>query len=43
MAAIRSQSLCLLSRLCNLGEGAKAAAGKRNVAKKQEEGDESTL
>jgi hypothetical protein len=30
------QSLCLLNRLCFLGEGAKAAAGKRDLAKRLE-------
>ena len=37
-AFIRAQSLCLLNRLGYLGEGAKAAAGRRNLAKKLEEG-----
>ena len=35
---IRAQSLCLLNRLGFLGEGAKAAAGRRNLAKRLEEG-----
>ena len=33
---IRAQSLCLLNRLCFLGEGAKAAAGRRDLAKSLE-------
>ena len=37
-AFIRAQSLCLLNRLGFLGEGAKAAAGRRNLAKRLEEG-----
>ena len=35
---IRAQSLCLLNRLGFLGEGAKAAAGRRNLVKRLEEG-----
>jgi hypothetical protein len=35
---IRAQSLCLLNRLGFLGEGAKAAAGRRDLAKRLEEG-----
>ena len=35
---IRAQSLCLLNRLGFLGEGAKAAAGMRDLAKRLEEG-----
>ena len=35
---IRAQSLCLINRLCFLGEGAQAAAGRRTVAKQLEEG-----
>ena len=34
---IRAQSLCLINRLCYLGEGAQAAAGRRSVAKQMEE------
>ena len=37
-AFVRAQSLCLLNRLGFLGEGAKAAAGRRNLAKRLEEG-----
>ena len=37
-AFIRAQSLCLLNRLCYLGEGAKAAAGRRNLTKRLEVG-----
>ena len=33
---IRAQSLCLLNRLCFLGEGAKAAAGSQDLAKSVE-------
>ena len=36
-AFIRAQSLCLLNRLGFLGEGAKAAAGRRDLAKSLEE------
>ena len=35
---IRAQSLCLLNRLGFLGEGEKAAAGRRDLAKRLEEG-----
>ena len=35
---IRAQSLYLLNRLGFLGEGAKAAAGRRDLAKRMEEG-----
>ena len=34
---IRAQSLCLLSRLCNFGSKAKAAAGRREAAKRANE------
>ena len=34
---IRAQNLCLLNRLGFLGEGAKAAAGRRDLAKRLEE------
>ena len=34
---VRAQSLCLLSRLCNLGPGARAAAGRRQEASRGEE------
>ena len=37
-AFIRAQSLCLLNRLGYLGEGAKAAAGRRDLAKRLEVG-----
>ena len=37
-AFVRAQSLCLINRLANLGEGAKAAAGRRSLAKKLELG-----
>ena len=33
---VRAQSLCLLSRLCHLGKGAKEAAGRRVEAKRKE-------
>ena len=36
--AIRAQSLCLLARLCYLGEGAHAAADRRQQAAREEEG-----
>ena len=29
--------MCLINRLCYLGEGAQAAAGRRSVAKQMEE------
>jgi hypothetical protein len=35
-AFIRAQSLCLLNRLCFLGEGAKEAAGRRDLARRLE-------
>ena len=35
---IRAQSLCLINRLCFLGEGAVAAAGRRDLARRLEEG-----
>ena len=35
---IRAQSLCLLNRLCFLGEGAVAAAGRRDLTRRLEEG-----
>ena len=35
---VRAQSLCLLNRLCFLGEGAVAAAGRRDLARRLEEG-----
>jgi hypothetical protein len=38
VAFVRAQSLCLVNRLGFLGEGAKAAAGRRELAKKLEEG-----
>ena len=37
-AFIRAQSLCLLNRLCFLGEGAKEAAGRRDLARRLELG-----
>ena len=37
-AFIRAQSLCLMNRLAHLGDGAKAAAGRRNMAKRLEVG-----
>ena len=37
-AFIRAQSLCLINRLAHLGEGAVAAAGRRNLAKRLEFG-----
>ena len=36
-AFIRAQSMFLLNRLCYLGDGAQAAAGRRNVSKRMEE------
>ena len=36
--AIRAQYLCLLARLCYLGEGAHAAADRRQQAAREEEG-----
>ena len=36
--AVRAQSLCLLARLCYLGEGAHAAADRRQQAAREEEG-----
>jgi hypothetical protein len=35
---IRAQSLCLINRLSYLGEGAQAAAGRRKLAARLEEG-----
>ena len=35
---VRAQSLCLLNRLCFLGEGAVAAAGRRDLTRRLEEG-----
>ena len=35
-AFVRAQSLCLINRLCFLGEGAKAAAGRRDLARRLE-------
>ena len=35
-AFVRAQGLCLLNRLCFLGEGAKAAAGRRDLARRLE-------
>jgi hypothetical protein len=35
---VRAQSLCLINRLSFLGEGAQAAAGRRNLASRLEEG-----
>ena len=35
---IRAQSLCLINRLSYLGEGAQAAAGRRQLAARLEEG-----
>ena len=35
-AFVRAQGLCLLNRLCFLGEGARAAAGRRDLAKRLE-------
>ena len=37
-AFVRAQSLCLINRLAHLGEGAKAAAGRRSMAKRLEVG-----
>ena len=37
VAFVRAQNLCLLNRLGFLGEGAKAAAGRRDLAKSLEE------
>ena len=37
-AFIRAQSLCLINRLAHLGEGAKAAAGRRSLTKSLEVG-----
>ena len=34
---VRAQGLCLLSRLCHLGEGARAAVARRQQAGKEEE------
>ena len=34
---VRAQSLCLLARLCHLGEGAKEAAGRRKQTREIEE------
>lgn len=33
---VRAQGLCLLARLCHIGEGAKEAAGRRKAAKIEE-------
>ena len=33
----RAQGLCLLSRLCHLGEGARAAVARRQQAGREEE------
>ena len=38
VAFIRAQSLCLVNRLGFIGEGAKAAAGRRELVKRLEEG-----
>ena len=35
-AFVRAQGLCLINRLCFLGEGAKAAAGRRDLARRLE-------
>ena len=35
--ALRAQSLCLLARLCYLGEGAHVAADRRQHAAREEE------
>ena len=35
--SVRSQGVCLLSRLGHLGAGARAAAQRRNLAMRQEE------
>ena len=37
-AFVQAQSLCLLNRLCFLGEGSKAAAGRRDLARRLEVG-----
>ena len=37
-AFIKAQSLCLINRLAHLGEGAKAAAARRVLAKRLDEG-----
>ena len=37
-AFVRAQSLCLINRLAHLGDGAKAAAGRRNLTKRLEIG-----
>ena len=34
---VRAQGLCLLSRLCHLGEGARAAVARRQQAGREEE------
>ena len=34
---VRSQGLCLLSRLCHVGEGARAAVARRQQAGREEE------
>ena len=34
---VKAHSLCLLSRLCHLGEGAQAAADRRGRAAREEE------
>ena len=36
IAFVRAQSLCLLNRLCNIGQGAREAAGRRDLAKRLE-------
>ena len=35
---VRAQSICLLNRLCYLGEGAKEAAGRRDLVRRMEVG-----
>ena len=35
-AFVRAQGLCLINRLCFLGEGARAAAGRRDLARRLE-------
>ena len=37
-AFTKAQSICLINRLAHLGEGAKAAAARRDLAKRLEEG-----
>ena len=36
LSFVRAQGLCLISRLCHLGSGAKEAAGRRDLAKRSE-------